>query len=397
MKYIPRKLQAVIEDTLAEQSAVGLLGPRQVGKTTLAHRIAAGREAVYLDLENPEDLALLAEPRALLATYADRLVILDEVQRLPGLFQTLRGLIDQYRRDGRGTGCFLLLGSSSPDLLRQTSESLAGRIAYRELGPLDISEVGRDAVDRLWLRGGFPSAWLASSDEASFDWRRDLVRTYLERDIPIFDSRLPAETLRRLWTMLAHNQGAPLNAAQLASSLAVHVRTLNRYIDLLVDLLLVRRLPPWSGNVGKRLVRSPRLYLRDNGIVHALLGLRRLEEVLAHPVAGGSWEGFVIENLLAAAPAWAQPFFYRTQAGAEVDLVLEFDPDSRWAIEIKRSVSRPTPSKGFHTACDDLQAQRRIVVYGGTRAFPQPNGVETLPLDGLMDELSVSYRRSLSL
>ena len=397
MKYIPRRLQAVIEDALAEQSAVGLLGPRQVGKTTLAHRIAAGREAVYLDLENPEDLALLAEPRALLATYADRLVILDEVQRLPGLFQTLRGLIDQYRRDGRGTGCFLLLGSSSPDLLRQTSESLAGRIAYRELGPLDVSEVGREAVDRLWLRGGFPSAWLASSDEASFDWRRDLVRTYLERDIPVFDSRLPAETLRRLWTMLAHNQGAPLNAAQLASSLAVHVRTLNRYIDLLVDLLLLRRLPSWSGNVGKRLVRSPRLYLRDSGLVHALLGLRRLEDVLAHPVAGGSWEGFVIENLLATAPDWVQPFFYRTQAGAEVDLVLEFDPANRWAIEIKRSASRPTPSKGFHTACDDLQAQRRIVVYGGTRAFPQPNGVETLPLDGLMDELSVSYNRSLSL
>ena len=387
MEYIPRRLQATIEDALAEQSAVGLLGPRQVGKTTLAHRIAAGREAVYLDLENPEDLALLAEPRALLATYADRLVILDEVQRLPGLFQTLRGLIDQHRRDGRGSGCFLLLGSSSPDLLRQTAESLAGRIAYRELGPLDVSEVGRDTVDRLWLCGGFPSAWLASSDEASFDWRRDLVRTYLERDIPVFDSRLPAETLRRLWTMLAHNQGAPLNAAQLASSLAIHVRTLNRYIDLLVDLLLVRRLPPWSGNVGKRLVRSPRLYLRDSGIVHALLGLRRLEDVLAHPVAGGSWEGFVMENLLTAAPAWAQPFFYRTQAGAEVDLVLEFDPGNRWAIEIKRSTSRPAPSKGFHTACDDLQAQRRIVVYGGTRAFPQPNGVETLPLDELMEQL----------
>lgn len=387
MEYIPRRLQATIEDALAEQSAVGLLGPRQVGKTTLAHRIAAGREAVYLDLENPEDLALLAEPRALLATYADRLVILDEVQRLPGLFQTLRGLIDQHRRDGRGSGCFLLLGSSSPDLLRQTAESLAGRIAYRELGPLDVSEVGRDTVDRLWLRGGFPSAWLASSDEASFDWRRDLVRTYLERDIPVFDSRLPAETLRRLWTMLAHNQGAPLNAAQLASSLAIHVRTLNRYIDLLVDLLLVRRLPPWSGNVGKRLVRSPRLYLRDSGIVHALFGLRRLEDVLAHPVAGGSWEGFVMENLLTAAPAWAQPFFYRTQAGAEVDLVLEFDPGNRWAIEIKRSTSRPAPSKGFHTACDDLQAQRRIVVYGGTRAFPQPNGVETLPLDELMEQL----------
>ena len=229
--------------------------------------------------------------------------------------------------------------------------------------------------------------WLAGSDAASFVWRLDLIRTYLERDIPVFDSRLPAETLRWLWTMLAHSQGAPLNATKLASSLAIHVRTLNRYIDPLVNLLLVRRLPPWSGNVGKRLVRSPRLYLRDSGIVHALLGLRRLEDVLAHPVAGGSWEGFVIENLLTAAPAWVQPFFYRTQAGAEVDLVLEIDPATRWAIEIKRSVSPPTPSKGFHTACDDLEAQRRIVVYGGTRAFPQPNGVETLPLAEFMEQL----------
>ena len=387
MEYVPRRLQADIESALAEQSAVGLLGPRQVGKTTLAHRLAAYREAVYLDLENPEDLALLSEPRAVLATYADRLVILDEVQRLPGLFQTLRGLIDQYRRAGRGVGCFLLLGSSSPDLLRQSAESLAGRIAYRELGTLDLSETGPESMDRLWLRGGFPRAWLAGSDAASFLWRRDLVRTYLERDIPVFDSRLPAETLRRLWTMLAHSQGALLNTAQLASSLAIHVRTLNRYIDLLVDLLLVRRLPPWSGNVGKRLVRSPRLYVRDSGIVHALLGLRRLEDVLSHPVAGGSWEGFVLENLLAAAPAWAQPFFYRTQAGAEVDVVLEFDPGNRWAVEIKRSASRPTPSKGFHTACADLEVQRRLVVYGGTRAFPQPNGVETLPLARLMEEL----------
>ena len=388
MNYVHRRLQAGIESALAEQSAVGLLGPRQVGKTTLAHRIAAGRDAVYLDLENPEDLALLSEPQALLATYAGKLVILDEAQRLPGLFQTLRGLIDEYRRAGRGAGRFLLLGSSSPGLLRQTAESLAGLIACRELGPLDISEVGRDAMDQLWLRGGFPSAWFAGSDSASFVWRRDLIRTYLERDIPAFDSRLPAETLRRLWTMLAHSQGAPLNAMQLASSLAIHVRTLNRYIDLLVDLLLVRRLPPWSGNVGKRLVRSPRLYVRDSGIVHALLGLRGLEDVLAHPVAGGSWEGFVIENLLAVAPAWTQPFFYRTQAGAEVDLVLEFDPSSRWAIEIKRSTSRPTPSKGFHTACADLEAERRIVVYGGARAFPQPNGVETLPLEELMAQLT---------
>ncbi|MDE0214830.1 MAG: ATP-binding protein [Deltaproteobacteria bacterium] len=389
MNYLERRLQPSVESALAEQSAVGLLGPRQVGKTTLARRIAQDRQAVYFDLENPEDQAVLSDPRSQLGAYRDRLVIIDEVQRMPGLFQILRGLIDEYRQAGRGEGNFLLLGSSSPELLRQTAESLAGRIAYRELMPLDLSETGDDVAGRLWLRGGFPGAWLAKGERASFTWRRDFIRTYLERDILFFDARLPAETLSRLWTMLAHVQGTTFNAARLASALSLHVRTLQRYVDLLVDLLLVRRLPPWSGNIGKRLVRAPRLYLRDSGVAHALLGLRTLEDVLAHPVAGGSWEGFVIENLLAVAPAWAQPFYYRTQAGAEVDLVLEFDPSRRWAIEIKRSVSAPTPSRGFHIACTDMGAARRIVVYGGARRFLQPGGTETIPLGGLMDELAV--------
>jgi uncharacterized protein len=314
---------------------------------------------------------------------------------MPRLFETLRGLIDDYRRAGRGTGNFLILGSASIDLLRQSSETLAGRIAYRELAPFNLLEVDGDgaepsADDGLWVRGGFPGSYLARSDDTSMTWRRDFVRTYLERDIPQFDSRVPAETLRRFWTMLAHNQGSLLNAAKLAAALVVDVRTVNRYLDLLVDLLLVRRLQPWSGNAGKRLVRSPKTYLRDSGITHGLLALTSLEDVLSHPVAGASWEGFAIENLLAVAPSWSQAFFYRTSAGAEADLVVEFNPTRRWAIEVKRAASRPAPSKGFHSACDDLQAERRIVVFSGAHAFPQARGVETVPLPQLMRELMAS-------
>jgi uncharacterized protein len=276
------------------------------------------------------------------------------------------------------------------DLLRQSAESLAGRIAYTELAPLNLLETDDEpaATDTLWQRGGFPESRLAVNDDASLRWRRDFVRTYLERDIPQFDARVPAETLRRFWTMLAHNQAGLLNASRLASALVVDVRTLNRYLDLLVDLLLVRRLQPWSGNVGKRLVRSPKTYLRDSGIVHALLALNTLEDVLAHPVAGASWEGFVLENLLTVTPDWVQPMFYRTAGGAEIDLVLEFTPTRRWAIEIQRSTSHPAPSRGFHVACDDIDAERRIVVYPGQHEFPQPGGVETLPVQTLMRELA---------
>lgn len=386
-----RKLQPAIEQLLKEQAAVALLGPRQVGKTTLAHQIAAKRPAVYFDLENPEDAAALGDARHLLAGYPEQLIILDEVQRAPGLFEPIRGLIDQWRREGRGTGRFLFLGSASIDLLRQSSETLAGRIAYRELGPLNLLEIpdtATDSMDPLWLRGGFPDAYLAASDRASTTWRRDFIRTYLERDIPQFDARVPAETLRRFWTMLAHQQGSLLNASSLANALAVDTRTLNRYLDLLVDLLLVRRLQPWHGNIGKRLVRSPKTYLRDSGIVHTLLGLNVREDVLSHPVAGASWEGFVIENILACAPDWLQPFFYRTARGAEIDLVLEFSPDRRWAIEIKRSAANPKPSRGFHNGCEDIRAERRLVVHSGKHRFALGNGVEALPLKALLEEVA---------
>ncbi len=389
---INRHVHPAIEQLLSEQAAVALLGSRQVGKTTLARQIAKTRAAVYFDLEEPETTPLFENPRSMLSRYADKLVILDEIQRVPGLFESIRGLIDTYRQEGRGVGKFLLLGSASIDLLRQTSESLAGRVSYRELGPLNLLETIAAGIpkseDRLWLRGGFPNAFLAKSDRSSMTWRRDFVRTYLERDIPSFDSRAPGETLRRFWTMLAHNQGGLLNAAGLAASLAVDTRTVNRYLDLLVDLLLIRRLQPWHGNIKKRLVRSPKIYLRDSGIVHCLLNLVSLDAVLGHPVAGMSWEGFVVENILTAAPEWVQPFFYRTARGAEIDLVLEFAPDQRWAIEIKRAATRPRPSAGFHIGSEDIKAKRRLVIYPGEHSFVQGDNVETMPLQVLMEQLT---------
>lgn len=370
---LPRLLEA-----LDSSPAVALLGPRQVGKTTLALEVAEQRGALYLDLESDSDRAKLLEPELYLAGHADKLVILDEVHRLPNLFQNLRGLIDRARRAGRRTGSFLLLGSASVDLLRQSGESLAGRIAYLELGPIDVLEVP-DAAETLWLRGGFPDSLLAASDAASLRWRMNFIRTYLERDIPQFGPRIPAETLRRFWTMLAHHQGGLLNAAALARGLGVDGKTIAAYLDLLVDLLLVRRLAPWHSNAGKRLVKSPKIYVRDSGLVHALLAIGDANQLAGHPVVGASWEGFVIESLIAAAPVGAVPFFYRTSAGAEVDLLLALPGGRLWAIEVKRSLT-PRPEKGFHIACEDVGAEQRFVVYPGAEHFPVGNSVEAAGL-----------------
>ncbi|TSE19909.1 hypothetical protein Talka_01257 [Tepidimonas alkaliphilus] len=377
---IERRLLREVLLALDEVPAVALLGPRQAGKTTLALEVAARRPAVYLDLESEVDRAKLSDPALYLSAHEDKLVILDEVQRAPELFRTLRGLIDQGRRRGQGTGRFLVLGSASIELLRQSSESLAGRIRYLELGPLDAGEVGAGRLQALWLRGGFPLSLLAASDAASLRWRLDFIRTYLERDIPQLGPRIPAETLRRFWTMLAHQQGALLNAAALARALAVDGKTVARYLDLLVDLLLVRRLPPWSHNVGKRLVKSPKVYVRDSGLVHALLGIADHEALLAHPVAGASWEGMVIESLLAAAPAGTQASFFRTAAGAEIDLLLELPSHAApWAVEIKRS-SAPKLERGFYAGLQTVQPERAWVVYAGNERFALAPGVEALPL-----------------
>lgn len=390
-RMIERDAHKTLLARLDQFPAVALLGPRQVGKTTLAEALLGTRPSLYLDLEAPSDLARLTEPEQYLSTYGDRLVILDEVQRAPELFPVLRGLIDRSRREGHRTGRFLLLGSASGDLLRQSGESLAGRIAYLELTPLTAREIDADAdaIESLWLRGGFPDSWLAIDDAASTIWRENFLRTYLERDIPQLGPRVPAETLRRFWTMLAHEQGGLLNAARLARGLGVDGKTIARYLDLLVDLMLVRRLPPLHANVGKRLVKSPKVYVRDSGLVHTLLGLDDRHALLGHPVVGGSWEGFVIENLIAAAPPRTQASFYRTAAGAEVDLVLDLPGGKRWAIEIKRSLT-PKVERGFHQAREDLRPDRCLVVYPGGEAYPIGDGIDVVPLRAACERLAIA-------
>lgn len=377
----PRSTESRLTQLLAEFPAVVLLGPRQAGKTTLALAEAERRsDALYLDLELPSAQRQLDDPEAFLLAHRNRLVILDEVQRLPELFAILRGVIDQRRRAGESASQFLLLGSASGVLLQQASESLAGRVAQLELTPFQAREVidgdSSAPLDALWVRGGFPLSWLAADDAASLRWREAFIATYLERDIPALGPRIPATTLRRLWTMLAHGQGGLLNQSQLAGSLAVSGQTVARYIDLLCDLMLVRRLPAWHGNVGKRLVRAPKVYVRDSGLVHALLGLADLEALLAHPVAGASWEGFVVEQLLAAAPE-AEASFYRTSHAAEADLVLRFRSGETWVIEIKRS-SAPSVSRGFHLAAADVGAVRKLLVAPVAASYPLREGIEVM-------------------
>lgn len=378
---IRRRIQTRLRELLNDHPAVALLGPRQVGKTTLALEIAKDVESLYLDLESTGDRARLSEPELYLAEHEKKLVILDEVHRVPGLFHSLRGLIDRGRRKGKRTGRFLLLGSASMDLLRQSGESLAGRIAYLELSPFDVLEVNsklqNPSHDKLWVRGGFPDSFQASSDARSLDWRENFIRTYLERDVPQLGPRIAAETLRRFWVMLAHSQGGLLNAASLARGLGVDGKTISRYLDLMVDLLLVRRLAPWHRNVGKRLVKSPKVFVRDSGIAHALLGLGTKEDVLGHPVVGHSWEGFVIENLLSVAPGRTEAQFYRASGGAEIDLVLTLPGRRPWAIEIKRSLD-PKPARGFHSACLDVKPEARFVVYPGSERFALSKGLDAL-------------------
>ncbi len=384
---LERQITAEIEKALGRQAAVALVGPRQVGKTTLALAIGKARNALYLDLEDRDDRNRLANPALFFESAEDRLVILDEIHRMPEIFETLRGVIDRGRRKNKGTGRFLILGSAAIDLLRQ-SETLAGRIAYIEMTTLTATEVedSRAARERLWLRGGFPDAFLARSDSESLALRKDFIRTYLERDVPMFGPRIPAATLERLWTMLAHLQGGVLNASQLARSLEVSTQSVTRYIDLLCDLLLVRRLPPLHANVGKRLVKSPKVYVRDSGLVHALLGLETLVELSGHPVVGLSWEGFVIETLLAATPWRTRASFYRTAAGAEIDLTLELANQKLWAIEIKRGLSAKL-ERGFYQAIEDLRPARAFVLHAGDDRYPVADGIEAIGIRQLVDEL----------
>ena len=379
-----RHLLKELIDSLDSSPAVALLGCRQVGKTTLAFEVSKhlSKQVLYLDLESEQDRAKLAQPELYLKAHQDKLVILDEVHRAPNLFPVLRGLIDSARRDGRQAGLYLLLGSASLDLLKQAGETLAGRISYLSLNPFNILEVESKQLQRLWVRGGFPDSFLAKSDNLSVRWRQDFIRSYLERDIPQFAPRISTETLRRFWGMLAHHQGELLNTAQLARNLGIDNKTAANYLDLLIDLLLVRRLLPWHANTGKRLTKAPKVYVRDSGIIHALLQIADEESLLSHPVLGKSWECFVIENIFNIAPNGVQGYFYRSSGGAEIDLILVWPNQDLWAIEIKRSLT-PKLERGFYSACDDLQPVRKYVVYAGDEQYPVANGIEAISLTGI--------------
>jgi predicted AAA+ superfamily ATPase len=381
---------AEVQQALQRAPAVVLLGPRQVGKTTLAFEVAQP-DGVYLDLESPEDRNKLSNVEQYLRARLDQLVVLDEVQRLPGLFEPLRGLIDQARRNGaanntRSEGLYLLLGSASLDLIQRSSETLAGRIAFVELSGLHRLEVPPNLWDGLWVRGGFPQSLSAQSEADSVQWRRDFTRTYLERDVAQFAPRTSAELLRRFWTMLAHLQGSTLNMAQLARNLGIDTRTANGYLDLLTDLLLTRKLAPWHNNQGKRLVKSNKVYIRDSGLLHSLLGITDMDALLSHPVVGASWEGHVIESLLAVAPAGAIPSFYRSNAGAEIDLLITWPNGEHWAIEIKRSTT-PKVERGFYSACEEVRPSRKWLIYPGSEGYSLGDEIEVMPVHTAMQTL----------
>lgn len=385
---ITRFVEKPLRSALASFPVVALLGPRQVGKTTLALAVTktSQQEALYLDLERDSDRGKLTEAELYLSQHRGKLVILDEVQRRPDLFPLLRSLVDERIRAGERTGHFLVLGSASRDLLQQSSESLAGRIAYLELAPFSVTELmhpesGFDPT-QLWLRGGFPGSYLAANEQTSWNWRGNFITTYLERDIPQLGPRLPAEQMRRLWTMLAHGQGAQLNAARLASSLGVSGHTVRHYLDVLTDLYMVRQLPPWSGNSTKRLVKAPKVYVRDSGLLHRLANIPDLETLLGHPLCGDSWEGFIIENLLMHLPDSWTASYYRTSAQAEIDLVLEGPRQQVLAIEIKRTLT-PQVSKGFRLGCEDIRATRGYYVIPMGERYPLEHATEAITVSEL--------------
>jgi len=383
---IKRHLQINLEKALQNMPVVALLGPRQVGKTTLALDISQSidKDSVYLDLELDSDLAKFSDPEAFLRRFENKLLILDEVQRLPDLFRLLRGLVDLRKRAGEKSAQFLLLGSASRDLIQHSSESLAGRIRFLELSPFSLLETYQspfslDCIEKLWLRGGFPDSYLAITDEDSWDWRSDFISSYVEKDIPLMGPQIASATMRRLWSMLAHNNAQQVNYSKLGESLGVNYKTIKNYIDTLTDFYMLRQVQPWSGNTKKRLVKAPKIYLRDSGLTHRFFQISDFESLLGHPGVGASWEGFVIENIINQLSDKWRYSFYRTSAQAEIDLVLEGPKNQVWAIEVKRA-SAPKVSKGFHYGCEDIKATKKIVIYPGTESFPLVNNIEVMGL-----------------
>jgi predicted AAA+ superfamily ATPase len=374
---IKRRLYNKVQASMKAYPVVGIIGSRQAGKTTLAKMVrdTIKKKSIYLDLELPSDQDKLFEPELYLGQFTDSLVIIDEIQRLPSLFPLLRALVDQRRVGGR----FLILGSASPDLIRHASESLAGRIIYHELTPLNFEEIGYDEVNKLWLRGGYPLSYLAKSNDASFTWRDSFIKTYLEMDIPQLGIHVPSAQLRRFWTMLAHSHAQLWNANRIAGSMGLSAPTIRRYLDILEDTFIVRQLQPYHANLKKRLIKSPKVYIRDSGMLHSLLRIRTLKDLQDHPSAGSSWEGLVIEQALGILPEGWQAFFYRTSAGAEIDLLLLDDKNKPIAIEIKYSAGARV-SRGFWNAFEDLSCTRGFVIYAGEEFYPITKNVYALPL-----------------
>jgi predicted AAA+ superfamily ATPase len=370
-----------VRERLRTTQAVALLGARQVGKSTIAGMVLKDfPDALYLDLERPSDLTKLTDPEAFFSQFGDRLICLDEIQRAPDIFPVLRGVIDRHRRNSQ----FLILGSASRDLIRQSSESLAGRISYIEITPFTREELPRVPDSTHWLRGGYPRSILARDDEESFQWREDYVRTFLERDIPQLGFRIPAAALGRLWRMLAHSHGQVLNTSKLAGSMGVSSHTVRNYIDILEQTFVLRVLPPWSGNTKKRLVKSPKVYIRDSGLLHTLLGIETMEDLFSHPVYGSSFEGYAVENILTRFPRW-QPSFYRTSNGTEIDLVMT-KGTGKVAVEIKAS-SSPKVSKGFQNSIESLSPDRTFLIAQVADEYPLAEKVSVLPLHAFIAKM----------
>jgi uncharacterized protein len=370
-----------IEAALEENPVCALLGPRQCGKTTLARQIAKKSKAHYFDLETAVSRGRLENSPELTLSELQGLVVIDEIQHLPGLFTTLRPLSDRPRHPAR----FLILGSASPELVKGASESLAGRVSFVDLGGFCLEEVGADSLTALWQRGGFPRSFLAASDSAGERWRQNFIRTFLERDIPQLGIRIPAETLRRFWMMVAHYHGQIWNGAELARSFGVSETTVRHYLDLLTGTFLLRQLPPWFENLGKRQYKAPKVYVRDSGLLHSLLGARRRDELLGHPKLGASWEGFALEQVLHVAGTM-EAFYWGTHAGAELDLLL-FCGGRRYGVEFKHA-DAPAMTKSMHIALEDLKLERAWFVYPGKESYRVHEKVRVLPLPELLEELA---------
>jgi len=391
---IHRGLSETILKALQSMPVVALLGPRQVGKTTLALSIAKQleKETLYLDLESDSDMVKFTDSEAYLKRHAGRLLIIDEVQRKPDLFRLLRGIVDERKRNGERSCQFLLLGSASRDLLQHTSETLAGRIRYLELTPFTAMELKQHEgtgfqLEKLWLQGGFPDSYTSLSEEDSWWWRSDFIATYLERDLPQMGVGIASAQLKRFWRMLAHYHGNQINLSEIGRSLELTHTTIKNHLDVLADFYMVRQLQPWSGNVKKRLVKTPKIYIRDSGILHSLINASNMEVLLSNPAMGASWEGFVIENILNSLDNRWNYSYYRSATQVEIDLVLETPNNEVWAIEIKRT-SAPKLGRGFHEACSDIKANRKWLINANDERYPLPKEVEVI---GLLDFLDVIH------